>query len=232
MVSKLSIIIPTLDEETQIGAALAHLAPLRERGAELIVADGGSRDRTAAIAASLADRVIAAPLGRGAQMNAGAAAAKGDLLLFLHADTTLPPDADAQVLHALSHSGRVWGRFDVRIEGASPLLPLVAALMNARSRLTGIVTGDQAIFVTRAAFDAAGGFAEIALMEDVALSKRLKRIGLPLCLSARATTSGRRWDQRGVVRTILLMWHLRLSYFLGAEPSALARRYGIRPRNG
>jgi rSAM/selenodomain-associated transferase 2 len=230
--SQLSIIIPTLNEGPHIELALAALAPLRERGAELIVADGGSRDRTVAIATALADSVIAAPPGRGAQMNAGAAVAKGAVLLFLHADTTLPPNADTLVLNGLGHSGRAWGRFDVRIEGASPLLPLVATLMNARSRITGIATGDQAMFVTRAAFDAAGGFAEIALMEDVALSKRLKRVGPPLCLAACVITSGRRWDQRGVLRTILLMWRLRLSYFLGAEPAALARRYGSLPHTG
>lgn len=228
----LSIIVPTLDEEPRIAAVLTALAPLRARGAEVIVADGGSRDHTIAIAAPLADRIIAAPRGRGAQMNVGADAAKGRVLLFLHADTTLPPGADAVLLDGLRRSGRVWGRFDIRIEGASPLLPLVGALMNARSRATGIVTGDQAMFVTRAAFAKAGGFPDIALMEDVALSKRLKRIGAPLNLSARVVTSGRRWDQCGVLRTILLMWRLRFSYALGAEPAVLARRYGYLPRNG
>lgn len=230
--SRLSIIVPTFDEEARIGVALTALAPFRVRGAEVIVADGGSRDRTVALAAPHADRVVMAPRGRGAQMNAGAAAATGDVLLFLHADTTLPLNADALVLDGLLRSGRAWGRFDVRIEGTSPLLPLVAGLMNTRSRATGIATGDQAMFVNRATFAAAGGFPDIALMEDVALSKRLKRIGPPLCLSARVTTSGRRWDERGVLRTILLMWRLRLSYWLGAEPETLARRYGYGPRDG
>jgi rSAM/selenodomain-associated transferase 2 len=231
-VPTLSIIIPTLDEETQISAVLEALAPLRARGAQIIVADGGSRDRTAAIAGPLADRVIAAPRGRGAQMNAGTAVATSDVLLFLHADTALPADADVLVLAGLHRSGRSWGRFDVRIEGKSILLGLISCLMNIRSRLTGIATGDQAMFVSRAAFDAAGRFPEIALMEDVALSKRLKRIGPPLCLSAQVTTSGRRWDQCGVFRTTALMWRLRLSYFLGAEPETLARRYDSMLRNG
>jgi rSAM/selenodomain-associated transferase 2 len=228
---RLSIVIPALDEEARIGAALAALAPLRNRGVEVIVADGGSRDRTVEIARPLADRVIAAPRGRAAQMNAGAAMATGDVFLFLHADTTLPADADIRILQGLHQSGRVWGHFDVRIEGRSPLLPLVAATMNARARLTGIATGDQAMFVASAAFASAGGFPDIALMEDVALSKQLKRIGPPLCLGARATTSGRRWDEGGAARTMLLMWRLRLAYRLGAEPDTLARRYGYSPRD-
>jgi len=227
----LSIIVPTLDEEARIGAALSALAPLRRRGAELIVTDGGSRDRTVEIARPLADRVIAAPRGRGAQMNAGAAAASGDVLLFLHADTSLPPEADRLVLEGLRSPAAQWGRFDVRIDGESPLLPIVAALMNARSRLTGIATGDQAMFVRRATFVAAGGFPEIPLMEDVELSNRLKRVSRPLCLAARVVTSGRRFDERGAIRTILLMWRLRLAFWLGVPPATLARRYGYVPRD-
>jgi rSAM/selenodomain-associated transferase 2 len=198
----------------------------------VIVVDGGSRDHTVELARPFADRVIAAPQGRGAQMNAGAAIAKGEVLLFLHADTLLPPQADRLVLDGLRGSLWQWGRFDVQIEGRSPLLPLVAAFMNWRSLITGIATGDQAMFVTRAAFDSVGGFPDIALMEDVAMSKRLKRVSRPLCLAARVTTAGRRFDDRGVVRTVLLMWRLRLSFWLGAEPAALARRYGYSPRDG
>ena len=170
-------------------------------------------------------RVISSARGRAIQMNAGAAIARGDVLLFLHADTRLPPNADELILEGLTQSQRAWGRFDVTIEGSHPLLPLVAALMNARSRLTGIATGDQALFVTRDAFNAAGGFPEIALMEDIELSRRLKRISPPLSLRARVTTSGRRWERRGVVRTILLMWRLRLAHFFGTSPESLARRY-------
>lgn len=229
---RLSIIVPVLDEATGIAAALAALEPFRARGAEVIVVDGGSRDRTVELARPLADQVIAAPRGRGTQMNAGAAAARGDALLFLHADTRLPPDADRIMLDGLSSPSWQWGRFDVRIEGKSPLLALIGSMMNWRSLATGIATGDQAMFATRAAFAQAGGFPDIPLMEDIELSKRLKRVSRPLCLAARVTTSGRRWEQRGTIRAILLMWRLRLAYFLGAEPAALARRYGYVPRDG
>jgi rSAM/selenodomain-associated transferase 2 len=229
---RLSIIVPVLDEAEGIGRALHALAPFRERGAEVIVADGGSSDRTAELARPLADKTITAPRGRAAQMNAGAAAAEGDVLLFLHADTALPPEADVMILESLRDPSWTWGRFDVRIDGQSVLLPLVAFMMNWRSLATGISTGDQAIFVTREAFAAAGGFPDVPLMEDIALSKRLKRIGRPLCLAVKVTTSGRRWDRQGAIRTILLMWRLRLAYFFGAEPAALARRYRPVPRDG
>ena len=228
----LSIIVPVLDEAAGIAAALEALTPFRQRGVEVIVVDGGSRDRTMELARPLADRMIAAPRGRGAQMNAGAAIATGDVLLFLHADTRLPPDVDGLLLEAMRDSTWQWGRFDTRIEGGNPLLAMVAGFMNWRSLITGIATGDQAMFVRRAAFDAAGGFPDIPLMEDVALSKRLKRIGRPLGLAARVVTSGRRYHKRGVIRMILLMWRLRLEYFLGVEPAALARRYGYVPRDG
>jgi rSAM/selenodomain-associated transferase 2 len=228
---KLSIVVPVLDEEAGIADALAALAPLRDNGAEAIMVDGGSRDRTPAVAAPLADRVLTARRGRATQMNAGAAAASGDIVLFLHADTRLPDDAGRLIREGLARSGRAWGRFDVRIAGGHPLLAVVSAFMNLRSRLTGIATGDQAIFVTRDAFEAVGGYPDIPLMEDVALTARLKRIGRPLCLSARVTTSGRRWLQHGVLRTIVLMWRLRLAYYFGAEPAALARRYGYAPRD-
>jgi len=228
--ASLSIIVPVLDEEARISEALQALAPFRARGVEVIVADGGSRDRTMEIARPLADRVISAPRGRGAQMNAGAAAASGDVLLFLHADTALPPEADVLVLEGLRAAVWQWGRFDVRIEGRSPLLAVISGFMNWRSLITGIATGDQAIFVTRTAFAAAGRFPDIPLMEDVALSKRLKRVSRPLCLTARVIVSGRRFDERGAVRMVLLMWRLRLEYWLGVPPAALARRYGYAPR--
>jgi len=229
-VSRLSIIVPVLDEAEVIVAALSALAPLRQRGAEMIVVDGGSRDGTMDLARPHADRVLIAPRGRAAQMNEGAAVAGGDVLLFLHADTRLPRDADLLVRDGLAHSARSWGRFDVTIEGRSRMLAVVAGLMNLRSRLTGIATGDQAMFVAREAFAKVGGFPDLPLMEDVALSRALKRISRPLCLAARATTSGRRWEKHGIIRTIVLMWRLRLAYFLGAEPATLARRYGYVPR--
>ncbi len=229
---RLSIVVPVLDEAGAIAGHLAALAPLRARSAEVIVVDGGSFDDTVACARSGADRVLAAPRGRASQMNAGAEAATGDILLFLHADTRLPPGADALIYEALAAGGRVWGRFDVRIEGRHRLLGLVAALMNRRSRLTGIATGDQAIFVTRDAFERAEGYPDIPLMEDLVLSRRLKRLSRPACLESPVTTSGRRWERHGVVRTILTMWRLRLAFWLGADPHALALAYGYRPRDG
>jgi len=227
--TKLSIIMPVLDEAANIETALAALAPYRARGVEIVVVDGGSNDGTADLARPLADRVIAAARGRSLQMNAGAATAQGDVLLFLHADTRLPENADRLLLDGLARSGlandRTWGHFKVRIDGGG-LLRVVAATMNLRSRLTGIATGDQAMFVARAAFESVGGFPPIALMEDVALSARLRRIGRPCALRARATTSARRWRTHGTLRTVLLMWRLRLRFFFGADPAKLARAYG------
>jgi rSAM/selenodomain-associated transferase 2 len=223
---KLSIIIPVLNEGDGIAAALDALAHLRALGTEVIVVDGGSRDATVERAQPRADRVVLATRGRALQMNAGAERASGDVLLFLHADTRLPAEADRVVLNGLDQSRRVWGRFDVKIDGRSRLLPVVAWLMRLRSRLTGIATGDQAIFLRREAFQAVGGFPTVALMEDIAICKRLKRLGRPLCLRACVTTSGRRWEKNGVLSTILLMWRLRFAYFLGADPKQLARQYG------
>jgi len=222
-----SIIVPVLDEADGIVAALEALAPVSHAGATVIVVDGGSRDATRALAAPLADRVIEAPRGRASQMNAGARESAGEILVFLHADTTLPPGALELIAKGLARSGREWGRFDVAITGTDRLLPLVALLMNARSRLTGIATGDQAIFVRRAAFEAAGGFPEIPLMEDVELSKRLLKRTRPLALEQRVATSGRRWERHGTLRTIFIMWRLRLAYALGADPRRLARRYDV-----
>ena len=226
---ELSIVMPVFDEAAEIEAALSALAPYRRRGVEVIVVDGGSSDGTAERARMLADRVIAAARGRSLQMNAGATAARGDVLLFLHADTQLPENADRLVLDGLAVSDRVWGRFDVRIEGGG-LLGLISLIMNWRSRLSGIATGDQSLFVTRAAFDSVGGFPTIALMEDVVLSAKLKRIGRPCALRARVTTSARRWRRHGTLRTVLLMWRLRLRFFLGADPAKLARVYGYAER--
>jgi rSAM/selenodomain-associated transferase 2 len=217
---RLSIVVPALNEAPGIRAALEALAPLRARGHEVIVVDGGSSDGTAELARGLCDQRLNSARGRAVQMNAGARAASGFALLFLHADTRLPSNADQAVLRSLKT--HLWGRFDVSIEGRQPLLKLVACAMNLRSRLTGIATGDQAIFVRREAF---AGFPEIALMEDIAFCKAMKRRGAPACLRERVATSARRWESRGVWRTIFLMWRLRLLYFLGAPPERLARLY-------
>ena len=222
--ASLSIIIPVLNEGEGLAATLLALAPLRARGIQLIVVDGGSQDDSVAKAKPLVDHALSSPRGRARQMNAGAAQAQGNALLFLHADTQLPDNADALVLDAIG-AGALWGRFDVHIEGHSPMLRVVATMMNLRSRLSGIATGDQAIFVQRAAFETIGGFPDQALMEDIELSKRLRRSGAPACLRARVRTSGRRWESRGVWRTIFLMWRLRWRYWLGASPVQLERAY-------
>jgi rSAM/selenodomain-associated transferase 2 len=221
----LSVIVPTLNEAEGIVAHLTALQPMRRRGSEVIVVDGGSSDDTPRLAEALADRVIAAHRGRATQMNAGASYARGDVLLFLHADTRLPEHADSLLAKALADGRWVWGRFDVAIEGTHPLLRLVAWSMNRRSRVTGIATGDQALFVHRETLAEVGGFPEIPLMEDIALSRRLKCLGRPLCLREHVTTSARRWEQRGVLRTIVLMWRLRAWYWLGADPGRLAKAY-------
>ncbi len=221
----LSIIIPTLNEAANIGAALTRLQALRAHDIEIIVVDGGSVDATREIAAPLATQLVSCERGRAKQMNAGAKIARGEVLLFLHADSSLPTDADAQINRALAQTPRQWGRFDVAISGEAIMLRVIAWFMNRRSRLTGIATGDQGIFVTRAAFDAVGGFPDQPLMEDVAFSERLLAISKPCCLAARITTSGRRWEQHGVWRTIFLMWRLRWHYWRGADVAALHRLY-------
>ena len=221
----LSIIIPVLNEAESIPALLDSLQPLRRRGAEVVVVDGGSSDDTADLARAGADQVLLSAPGRARQMNAGAAAARGEILCFLHADSRLPEGADGLMINGLSHSRRSWGRFDVTISGTHPLLRVIACMMNWRSRLTGIATGDQGLFVTRSLFEAAGHFPDIALMEDIALSRQLKIYGAPLCIAHRLTTSGRRWEKHGVWRTMLLMWRLRLAYWLGADPDKLVLRY-------
>lgn len=221
----LSIVIPVLNEEPRMAAALLALAPLRRDGHELIVCDGGSTDGTRARCTGLADAVLYTPPGRARQMNAGAAAARHEVLLFLHVDTTLPADAPAAIARALA-AGAAWGRFDVHIEGRARMLPVVAAFMNRRSRWTGIATGDQAIFVRRGLFNDVGGFPDQPLMEDIELSRRLRLRGhAPACLRQLVSTSGRRWDERGAWRTIVLMWRLRWQYWLGAPAEKLARLY-------
>ena len=227
MSGRLSIVMPVYNEAEGLEAALLALAPLRAQGVEVIVVDGQSRDATLAVASrGGADRVLNSVRGRARQMNAGASKAGGDMLLFLHADTRLPPGAPELVAAALdAQHGRVWGRFDVKIDGSHRMLRVVAAMMNRRSRLTGIATGDQAIFVTRAAFDAVHGYPDQPLMEDLELSRSLRKLGRPACLRESVVTSGRRWERHGVWRTIGLMWRLRTLYWLGVSPQRLARHY-------
>ncbi len=222
----LSIIVPMLNEASELPSLLTHLTPFRERGCEVLLVDGGSRDDSVEQARAAGFQVLSAKPGRARQMNAGAAACQGNVLLFLHADSRLPEAGDQLVLDALARKDRaVWGRFDVKIDGSSRLLPVIAFCMNLRSRLSGIATGDQAMFVRRNAFQALGGFPDQPLMEDVELSTRLRRMAWPVCLRPRACTSGRRWESRGVCSTIWLMWRLRLAYWLGADPRDLLKRY-------
>jgi rSAM/selenodomain-associated transferase 2 len=224
---RISIVIPVLNEAAGIVAMLARLAPLREQGAQVIVVDGGSVDATAQLARPLADVVLSSAKGRALQMNAGAAVATGASLLFLHADTVLPEGAMQAIDAALEE--RMWGRFDVTLDGRHPMLPVIAASMNLRSRFTGIATGDQAIFMRRTTFESLAGFRLMPLMEDIEFCRRAKRLGAPACLRQRVRTSARRWERHGVWRTILLMWRLRLAYCLGADPKRLAVKYGYGP---
>lgn len=222
--SHLCIVMPVLNEANAIQATLQALVPLRQRGVRVVVVDGGSQDGTLALAMAHADAVIEAPRGRAFQMNAGAALGWGEVLLFLHADTTLPERADAHLLQALAQ-GHVWGRFDVRIAGRPWMLAVVALLMNWRSRWTGIATGDQALFMRRQAYEQVDGFARQPLMEDIEISKRLLTLGPPACLREQVLTSGRRWEQHGVWHTITLMWRLRWRYWRGESAHTLARDY-------
>lgn len=222
---RVSIVIPVLNEADGIVRFLDSLQPLRGSGHEVIVTDGGSNDDTVQRAASLADHVIQSPRGRARQMNAGAAAASGDVLLFLHADSSLSEDGIAAMTEGIDTSGHRWGRFSVRLSGDRFLFRVVEWFMNTRSRLTGIATGDQGLFVERKLFESIGGFPVMPLMEDIALSASLKRIERPICLNATIETSSRRWEQQGAWRTIWLMWRLRYAYWRGADPAALAQIY-------
>lgn len=222
--TRLSIIIPVLNEEAALRSHLPRLQPLRDAGHEVIVVDGGSDDESARIASAQADQVLVAPQGRARQMNAGAAAASGGILVFLHIDTLLP-DATLQLDEQMKQSSRVWGRFDLRLSGEHPAFRLLERLISLRSRVSGIVTGDQTIFVRSDAFALAGGYPDMPLMEDVVLSRRLLRQSRPLCLRDRVVSSSRRWERDGILRTVLLMWFLRLRFYLGADPGRLAEIY-------
>jgi rSAM/selenodomain-associated transferase 2 len=221
----ISIIIPILNEATLIADTLLSLQSLRAAGHELIVVDGGSTDASVKLSEPFADQVIKSPRGRGRQMNEGTKSAHGEILLFLHADTFLPKKADQMILQGINRRKKVWGRFDVRLSGKYPLLRMVELFMNLRSRLSGIATGDQGIFVRREVFKMVGGFPDIDLMEDIALSKNLKKYDRPLCLWQRVLTSSRRWEKKGILRTILLMWFLRFAYFYKVDLHRLTQLY-------
>ncbi|HYR95200.1 MAG TPA: TIGR04283 family arsenosugar biosynthesis glycosyltransferase [Candidatus Binatus sp.] len=219
----LSVVVPTLDEAHGLPLTLAAA---RQPGVvEVIVVDGGSHDGTVAVARSLADRVLEAPRGRAQQMNAGAAAARGDVLLFLHADTQLPARYPAVVTHALLDPGAVGGRFDVRLDAVGLAYRLIERGINLRSRISGVATGDQAIFARRSVFERLGGYPPLPLMEDIALCRALKRAGRMVPVRAAVVTSARRWERHGVARTVLLMWGLRAAYYIGVSPARLARVY-------
>lgn len=221
---RLSIIIPTWNEEGVIASTLAELDMLKNQAVEIIVVDGGSSDRTVEIAKGIADRVLIKPTGRAIQMNHGANMARGEYLLFLHADTRMPSNS-FEILKKYFEQNCIWGRFDLRLSGRNRLFRIVEFCINLRSRLSGVATGDQAMFVNRAIFHDLGGFPEIAIMEDIALSKKLIELSPPVCLREKVITSSRRWEQHGIGRTILLMWVLRLLYFFGVSPERLARWY-------
>jgi len=219
-----SFIIPVLNEEKSIIHFLANLQSLRQQGVKIVLVDGGSADRTVAMATHWVDRIIHSRAGRAAQMNAGASVVTSPYLCFLHADTLLPADVTVQ-LARFRESGKSWGRFDVRLSGNNPVFQVIAIMMNIRSRLTGIATGDQALFMSRHVFAQVNGFPAIPLMEDVAISKQLKRFGRPFCISSPVQTSSRRWEEKGVWKTILLMWKLRWQYFCGVSPQKIYQEY-------
>lgn len=227
---RISIVVPVVNEAASIASCLEPLQPAREHGHEVIVVDGGSTDGTPSLAAPLADRVLESRRGRALQMNTGARAASGDVLWFLHADTRASAAAVTAVVEACRGGRRTWGRFDVRLDAPGPAFRIIETTMNLRSRWTGIATGDQGIFVARRLFDSVGGYTELPLMEDIALSRALRDRTPPICLRQRLHASARRWLDNGVWRTVWLMWQLRLAFFLGADPADLHRRYyGARP---
>lgn len=224
MTIKISIILPVLNEESNLVRISSHLQSIVDQGHEVIIVDGGSSDNTLAVASSVTDNIICSHTGRAYQMNAGADVAIGEILLFLHADTFLPDDAMQNILE-LFEGKDYWGRFNVRFSNSQLVYRLIENLMNLRSCITSIATGDQAIFIEKKLFDRIGGFPEIALMEDIEISRQLKKHVKPVCLKNRVTTSSRRWENNGIISTILLMWKLRLYYFLGVSPDKLVRLY-------
>jgi len=224
MPEKISVIIPVLNEADQIRDCLLNLQALREKGHEIIVVDGGSRDRTREMALALSDRLVQHGKCRARQMRAGAGMSTGDILLFLHVDTHLPLNADRMIIEA-AEQGLRWGYFPVRLSGKHPLFRLIELMMNIRTKMTGIVTGDHAIFISSDLYKEIDGFDDIDLMEDIAISRKLGRIEKPVRLPGHVVTSSRRWETNGIIRTVFKMWRLRLAYYLGADTTTLARHY-------
>ncbi len=222
---RISVVIPCLNEAAEIVKTLQPLQPLRQAGHEVILVDGGSHDPSAELATPWVDQLLYSSPGRARQMNAGAAVAAGELIWFLHADTAVTAEVIAALQGLGSRPPEFWGRFDVRLSGQHGVLRVVEFMMNWRSRLSGIATGDQGQFVTAGLFRQVAGFPDLPLMEDIALSRALKSHAAPLCLRQQLITSSRRWEERGIFTTILLMWRLRLAYAMGASPADLARRY-------
>lgn len=227
MTTPVSIIIPALNEAQSLPLTLSRLQNLRQQGVEVIVVDGGSTDTTLDVCRGHCDRVIQSARGRARQMNAGAAIAQGEYLLFLHADTLLPEIDSGVCLEQWRKCSVIWGFFPVRLSGRSILLRIIERAMSWRSRLTAVATGDQAIFVKRSSFQELGGFEDLPLMEDIVFSKALRRLGRPQVERVPVVTDSRRWEVRGIVRTVMLMWSLRLLFYLGFSANRLAPWYGV-----
>jgi len=218
-----SIIIPVLNEENSIKVLLQQLQVCRQQGHEVIVVDGGSNDNTRSVAESLSDKVISCEAGRATQMNNGVAQSRHEILWFLHADTIIPKNAIEQIQQALNKSD--WGRFNVKLSGSHISFRLIETMINVRSCVSSIATGDQGVFVKRKIFRQVNGYSNIPLMEDVDISKKLKKLSKPVCLKCILITSSRRWEKNGISSTILLMWKLRFLYWLGVSPKYLVRQY-------
>ncbi|VAW63865.1 Glycosyl transferase, family 2 [hydrothermal vent metagenome] len=223
---RLSIIIPALNEALHIIATLKPLQKIRQAGHEIILCDGGSTDNTVSLSEDLVDHCISSKPGRARQMNAGAQHASGDILCFLHADTLAPESIDQLIIQSLNQSGKLWGRFDIQLSGKQSVFRIIERLINLRSCISSIATGDQGIFIYRPVFHKLFGFADIPLMEDIELSGRLRKISRASCIHKhKLITSSRRWEQNGIISTVVLMWQLRLRYFLGTPARVLAQAY-------
>ena len=219
----ISIIIPALNEEDSIKPLLQQLQKIREQGHEVIVVDGGSADKTVSLSELLADKVIASSAGRAIQMNKGASGSKNDILWFLHADSLIPEDAIKHIQQALNN--KPWGRFNIHLSGKNIVFRIIGSMMNLRSCLTGMVTGDQGIFIDKLLFNKTGGFPNIPLMEDIAMSKNLNKRSRPACVKVKLITSGRRWEKNGILSTVFLMWKLRFLFWIGVSADKIALQY-------